>query len=251
MTTQAMKKTIPAAGSASRIPFQAGFSLIELSVVLIVIALIASALTVGADLQRNSSYQRLSSSFVRGWELSYLSYRTKYGVVVGDSQTAPTGFVKGNITGAESNEVCDEALRGFMLTAGVEMPGGRAEGKNTRYVYQDSNGNPQELQLCFRSIPWALETAAAGTYANQVRNVMVIKQVTPDLARLIDSLVDTSRDAQFGKVRQFPSMPASGQPVSAAYSINNTCVQGALGTNCGTALDEAQVQTLTLYYLMD
>jgi prepilin-type N-terminal cleavage/methylation domain-containing protein len=229
-------------------PAQTGFSLLEMSVVLIVIALIAGALAVGADLQRNSTYQRLSSSFVRGWELAYLSYQTKQGVVVADSQVTPTGFVNGNTTGVAGSDVCDTSLRGHMLAAGVDMPGGRAEGLNTRYVYQDSNGNPQELQVCFRSIPWALETAAPGVYTNQVRNVMVLRQVTPDLARLIDSLVDTSRDAQFGKVRQFPSMPSSGQPVPTIYSLDNTCIQNGA---CGVALDEAQVATMTLYYLMD
>jgi prepilin-type N-terminal cleavage/methylation domain-containing protein len=227
---------------------QGGFSLLEMSLVLIVVALLAGALSVGADLQRNSTYQRLGSSFVWGWELAFLSFRTKQGVVVGDSQASPTGFVNANTTGASNQDICDTALRTYMLSAGVDMPQGRAEGSNTRYVYQDSNANPQEMQLCFRSIPWAMETATPGVYANQVRNVMVLKQVTPDLARMIDALVDPSRDAQFGKVRQFPSMPGSGQPVATEYSLNNTCVQGG---SCGVAIDEAQVQTMTLYYLLD
>jgi hypothetical protein len=137
-----------------------------------------------------------------------------------------------------------------MLAAGVDMPQGRTQGKESSYSYLDSNGNPQELQVCFRSIPWLTEITA-GVFADQVRNVMVIKQATPDVARLIDSLVDTSRDARFGQVRQYPSQASIAGTASADYGLDNTCVQGAGPTGCGTALDEAQVATMTLYYVMD
>ena len=232
---------------------QAGFSLVELSMVLIVIALIAGAVAVGSDVQRNAAYQKIGSSFVRGWQLSYLSYKTKNGATLADitaTETMPTGFVKRNTMGADGQEICDYDLRALMLQAGVEMPQGRTEGKDTRYAYLDSNGNPQEMQVCFRSIPWLTETAVPGTYADQVKNVMVIKQVTPDLARLLDSLVDVARDAQFGKMRQFPGTTTGGSSTTKEYSLDNTCVQGST-RNCGTALDEAQVATMTLYYLMD
>ena len=267
LTNKFMKNSIHTLASlATRLSVrrQAGFSLVELSMVLIVIALIAGAVAVGGDVQRNAAYQKIGSSFVRGWQLSYLSYKTKSGVVVADSQTTPTGFVNQNTTGSDSGgtggtaEICGSALRTAMLQAGVEMPQGRTEGKDTQYAYLDSNGNPQEMQVCFRSILWLTETATPGTYSNQVKNVMVIKQVTPDLARLLDSLVDVARDAQFGKMREYPGL-ASGSnyasPVVKEYSLDNKCVQTAspgTGTpNCGTALDEAQVATMTLYYLMD
>ena len=265
LTNKHMKNTTPPLAIRMSTRRQRGFSLVELSMVLIVIALIAGAVAVGSDVQRNAAYQKLGSSFVRGWQLAYLSYKTKYGVVVGDSQTTPTGFVNQNTTGSDngglngsSAEICDVPLRTAMLGAGVEMPQGRTEGKDTQYSYLDSNGNPQELKVCFRSIPWMTETATPGTYSNQVKNVMVVKQVTPDLARLIDSLVDVARDAQFGKVRQYPG-PGNGNSFSSPspkeYSLNNTCVQTAVpgtGTpDCTTALDEAQVATMTIYYLMD
>ena len=227
--------------------FQAGFSLLELSMVLIVVALIAGAVAVGVDVQRNASYQRMGSSFVRGWQLAFLSHKTKAGVVVGDSQTSPTGFVNQNTRGT-GTESCGVPLRTAMLAAGVDMPQGRTQGKESAYSYLDSNGNPQELQVCFASIPWLTETTA-GVWVDQVRNVMVIKQATPDVARLIDSMVDTSRDARFGKVRQYPSQASLPGTVPADYSLDNTCVQGS-GT-CGTALDEAQVATMTIYYVMD
>lgn len=223
---------------------QTGFSLIELSMVLLVIALIAGAATVGGDLQRNASYQKIGSSFVRGWQLAYLSYAQKTSVVLLDSQSAPTGFV--NQGGAE---LCGDNVRGAMLAAGVEMPQGRAEGRETHYAYLDSNGNPQDLEVCFRSIQWMVPSATSGVYVEQTRNVMVIKRLTPDLARLVDALVDTVPDAQFGKVREFPSSSSGlNNPSSKEYDLNNTCVYNG---GCGTAFDETQVATLDAYYLMD
>ena len=105
---------------------QGGFSLIELSIVLVVIGLIAGAVAVGSDMQRNAAYQRIGSSFVNGWNLAYLSYKTKWGVVVADSQTTPTGFVNQNTSGGNTGgtgsiaEICDTSLRGYMLAAGVD-----------------------------------------------------------------------------------------------------------------------------------
>lgn len=231
---------------------QGGFSLVELSVVLLVIGLMVGAVAVGTDLQRNAAYQRLGSSFVNGWNLAYLSYKTKMGYVIADNPVVPTGYVNANTTGADGSDVCTTSLRSAMLGAGVDMPQGRAEGLETQYSYLDSNGNPQEMQVCFRSIPWLTETAVPGTYALPVKNVMVLKQVTPDLARMIDSLVDTARDAQFGKVRQYPGLgPGNGlvNPLKLEYSLTNKCIQGT-GV-CTVATDEAQVQTMTIYYLMD
>lgn len=230
---------------------QRGFNLVELSMVLIVIALILGAVAVGGDVQRNASYQKIGSSFVRAWQQAYLSYKTKIGVVLKDSQTTPTGYVNANTTGVGGQDVCTTTLRAEMLAAGVEMPQGRAEGKEFYYSYLDSNGNPQQVEVCFRTILWMLETATPGTYDNQVKNVMVIKQVTPDLARLIDSLVDTARDAQFGKVRQFPTSATLINPPAREYSLDNRCAVGETDCSAVVVRDEAQVATMTIYMLLD
>ena len=50
---------------------QHGFSLVELSIVLIVIGLVLGAVAVGRDLQRSAANQRLSTDFIQGWQLAY------------------------------------------------------------------------------------------------------------------------------------------------------------------------------------
>lgn len=152
---------------------QRGFSLVELSVVLIVIGLVLGAVAVGRDLQRSAANQRLSTDFIQGWQLAYEAYFNGVGHPPGDTAANPTGRV--NAGGAE---LCGAPMINAFLAAGIRVPTGRTEGQQDRYVYLDSNGNPQEVQVCFQSVQWAEPAATVGTYVALPRNVMVIRGLT-------------------------------------------------------------------------
>lgn len=218
-----------------------GFTLIELSIALVIVALIVGAVAAGGDLQRNASYQRVSSSFLRGWHLAFISHKEKTGVVPGDTASAPTGKINGN-----STELCGTALRNVMYAAGVRMPGGRAEGKETEYAYLDSNGNPQAVEVCMQYVAWSVPGSSAGSYVVQNRNVLVMKRLTPDLARLVDSTLDGQADARFGSVRE-SSVAASTGTASLEWSKDNRTNYAGTTDN----RDESQVAVLTAYYLLD
>lgn len=178
--------------------WQAGFSLLELSVVLVVIGLIVGAVTIGKDVQRNAVYQRIASDFVQGWAIAYDRFYDGTGRPPGDSAIAPTGIV----SGATATLLCGVNLLNAMQAAGVELPAGRAEGSADRYVYLDSNGNPQELAICFSNVAWSEPGAAVGTYVSRPRNVMVLTGMTPALTTLLDNSFDSLVDATFGKFRE-------------------------------------------------
>ncbi len=221
---------------------QRGFTLLELSIALVVVALIVSALSVGGDLQRNAAYQRMATSFVRGWQLAFLDYNDTVGVVPGDSQTSPTG----KVNGAEDSELCGDDLRNTMYAAGITMPNGRAEGFETHSGYLDSNGNPQDVEICMLNVEWSIPGSSSGVYVTQRKNVLVFTGLTPDLARMLDSLIDGNADARFGSFREdslAPSTDTDGQE----WSRDNRYNYSDYGTN----LDESQIVTLTAYYLMD
>ncbi len=217
-----------------------GFTLIEMSIVLIVIGIILGAVSIGKDLQRNAVYQKISQSFVQGWALAYQSHFDRVNLVVLDNPLAPTLMVNSN-----AGEVCGLTLQAAMDAAGVEMPPGRAEGSEDKYVYLDTNGNPQQLEVCFDNIPWSVNGLNPGTYMVRNKNVMVIKGLTPDLARLLDNSVDGIADARFGQFRE-SQYTNNTTPTQREWSKTNT--QNFADANINQ--DESQVAIMTAYYLM-
>ena len=223
-----------------------GFTLIEMSMVLVVIGIIISGVSIGVNMQRSAEYARIKTTFVDGWVQAYNEYYNRTGVVIGDNPAEPTLMVAGNdyaytyaagagtgmpgvvgdtggiIGTAAIYKICegqgasDYGTETTALTAadgagtltlsgqrvhelmdrhGIRMPAGRAEGQEDRYSYLDNNGNPQELQVCFQWNP-ANTTHGSG-------NSMIIRGLTPDLARRLDALVDGSGDAREGRFRQY------------------------------------------------
>lgn len=229
-----------------------GFSLIELSVVLIVIGLVIGAVAVGRDLQRSAANQRLSTDFIQGWQLAYEAYFNGVGRPPGDNASNPTGRVNGNATPA-GTELCGTAMINEFLAAGIRVPTGRTEGQQDRYVYLDSNGNPQEARVCFQSVNWSEPGAAVNTYVALPRNVMVIRGVTFSLAGALDQQIDGRTDARFGSLREGP---LTNGTVPAANTTNSTGMDWsiddrvAFGGTAPTSLDESQVATTVAYFKM-
>lgn len=175
-----------------------GFTLVEMSVVLVVIALIVGAVTVGRDVYRSARAERISHDFVQAWVLAYDQYVSGAGGVPGDDFDMPTGRVNGGI----GSFLCDDALLNAMLARGVTLPGGRAESANDRYVYEDSRGLPHELRVCFGAVQWSEPYASVGNYRSRPRNVLRLEGLTPELALLLESKVDGRVDARHGRFRE-------------------------------------------------
>ena len=236
---------------------QGGFTVLELAIVLVIIGLILGAISIGKDLQRNAEQQKIYTKFVQGWAVSYNEYFARTGVVAGDDPLAPTLKVNGDVNA--DLPLCDNLtgsaepgnLFNLMDGVGIEMPAGRAEGRESRYVYLDSNGNPQEMAVCFQNVAWP----DSSDISLNNKNTMVLIGLTPDLARNLDSTIDGRADARFGLFRQVipgtvPCNTCGSGTVSLQWDTNNTNEFGTAGVG-GANEDESQIAVVTAYYRMD
>lgn len=180
-----------------------GFTLVELSVVLVIIAVVVGAVTSGSDLLRQASGLRIFSEFVTGWRNSFGTYTTQAKVVPGDNPIAPTNKISG-LSGSDElcNDATDKTLTNVMLSQSIQPPEGRGVGEEDRYVYADSNGSPHELRVCFTTVQWAVSGATSGIFVATSRHVMHLTGLTTELAMQLDALIDSRLDARFGRFRQ-------------------------------------------------
>lgn len=263
---------------------QQGYSLMEITVVMAVIGLLLGGVSMGREVMREAEYKRIYSKFVMPWKQSYDLYSQRTGVVVGDSQIAPTLMVNGadasldnrngglpgipanyrntglrichgagyarNSVGKGDPSLSQQDLHSLFDRAGIRMPSGRTEGQEDRYIYQDQNGNAVELQICFQ---WNPDKTISGS-----GNIMVIRGLTPDLARQLDHLIDGAADALEGRFRQQNATPnslqASSQQPGHEWTANNTYSVSDLNAHAsghGASNDEDRVMLLTAHWIMD
>lgn len=273
-------------------PRQQGFTLVEMAIVLAIIGLILGAVMIGKDVQRNAEYSKVANKFIYQWKMAYDQYYQRTGVVVGDCQQAPTYMVNGsettfngkasctrlgggaaglpenfgntglrlshgagygaNTLGAGDPALAVQDLRDLMLRTGIRLAPGRGEDHEDRYLYTDSNGNATELQVAFQWNPPGTISGAG--------NVMVIRGLTPDLARYLDQLIDGKPDAREGRFRiQNAALNTAGHNGNAPgdlWSGNNTVAlsEGASLANANTdgrKLDEDRVVLVTAHWAME
>lgn len=202
--------------------FSKGFSLVELSVVLVVLAVITAAITSGGDLLRRARTQRLYTDFVFGWNQAFTQYTLLTRVVPGDDLLAPQNRIPGVLCNSSQSS---PELTNIMLARGVVTPAGRAVGREDRYVYQDQNGQPHELRVCFMTRSWAVAGTSSGAYVLADRHVMRLTGLTIELASELDAMIDDRADARFGRFRS--GAQASNVSTTGVLWLSGTVKQDA------------------------
>lgn len=273
--------------SAASRRHQRGYTLIEIAIVLGAIGLIIGGVSIGKEVLREAEYNRINTKFIQSWKLAYDLYRQRTGSVLGDSQIAPTFMVNGfeavprsnggsmagvpqnysntglricqgqgyanNSVGYGDPDLSRQRLLDLFNRSGVRVPVGRTDGQEDRYVYQDVNGNPAELQICFQ---WNPDRQLSGA-----GNVMVIRGLTPDLARKLDQAIDGKADALEGSFRvqnrdanqslMGAQQAARDWLTTSSFASNGTDAISSLGRSRADSAEDARTTLLTAHWQMD
>lgn len=228
----------------SRIASQGGFSILEISIVLLVIAVIISISTVGLNLYRDAKGVKAYTDFIQAWVNSYESYVSQVKAQPGDDPGDPIGRVVGPDGGPT---LCDDNsgtfLSNVMLSKGITIPQGRGPGRASRYVYEDRNGIPHEMQVCLATVSWAIPGASVGTYAVVQKNVLDIRGLTPDLASQFDGIVDQMVTGNHGNLRDATLAADTSGAVLPWSKAPNATMDGRSG--------EGQAVELEAYLLLN
>lgn len=215
-----------------------GFSLIELSVVLVVMAILAGAVMAGVNVYRQAMVQRMYGDFVMGWRTAYLAFvANSFGVQPGDNGNAPAYAVGG----AVNTPLCGDALINALQARGIALPQGRTAGSPDRYVYPDKQGIPHEVRVCMMTVPWTLPGPAVGTFQNAPRHVLRLTGLTPEAAASFDVMTDGALDASVGEFREQGREAGLGT-AAAAWTADENATMGGVA--------EGQSVELTAYLLV-
>lgn len=169
-----------------------GFTLIELSIVLIIIGLIIGGVMKGTDMINSSEQKRFYSTFVKGWQIAVNQYRDRTGQILGDGAVnGGAGATNGtfdNINLSTTNTV-QTRMRAIGLTVPVTNTGGGAA------VPPDGGSYRIEGRYTSATVVALLQNVAG-------RNVLRLNTVPTDVALAIDTMVDGTADAGIGNCRQ-------------------------------------------------
>ncbi len=205
-----------------------GFTLVELSIVLIIIGLIIGGVMKGKDMINSSKQKKFMTIFVKGWQVAANQYEDRTGQVLGDglvnggTAAATNGIRENRILSATLN--IQNALRGVGLEVPVTntgggqgtLPDGGSYNIDGRYVSSTVVGNLNNQQV-----------------NGIARNVFYMTNVPTDVAMALDTMIDGTQNAGLGDCR-----------ISAA---NNTNLIDAPAALWGNAQAVATVNVTILF----
>ncbi|MBD3809607.1 MAG: prepilin-type N-terminal cleavage/methylation domain-containing protein, partial [Sulfuricurvum sp.] len=164
-----------------------GFTLIELSIVLIIIGLIIGGVMKGTDMINSSEQKRFYNTFVKGWQVAVNQYRDRTGQILGDG-TANGG------NAATTNGVFDNVNLSTTNTVQTRM---REIGLDVPITNTSPDGGSYRIEGKYTS-----QTVVAALQSAGGRNVLRLNNVPTDVALAVDTMIDKTADAGLGNCRR-------------------------------------------------
>ncbi|MDO9266157.1 MAG: prepilin-type N-terminal cleavage/methylation domain-containing protein [Sulfurimonas sp.] len=174
-----------------------GFTLVELSIVLIIIGLIIGGVMKGKDLINSAEQKKIYNTWIKGWEIAVNSYQDKTGAMLGDGLNINGG------TAAAENGVPDDidlstttAVQVRLRAVGLDVPVGNI-------VATDGGSyNIKGKYATGTAIAYLYNLASATDGGSKPR--LYITTVPTDVAIAFDRLTDGALNSATGAFRQYP-----------------------------------------------
>jgi prepilin-type N-terminal cleavage/methylation domain-containing protein len=187
---------------------RAGFTLIELSVVLIIIGLIVGGVLKGTDMINSAKQKKFYNSFVKSWQIAVSQYQDRTGNILGDGN-AP---INNGGTVAANNGAFDN----FALSAGTTV-----QARLSAVGIEIPTTNTNNSGSYFIEGKYVSSTVTIGLYNFAIngaaKNCIYLAGVPTDVALALDTMVDGTADAGLGNLRQWNVGATAANPTTLAW----------------------------------
>ena len=173
-----------------------GFTLVELSIVLIIIGLIIGAVIKGKDLIRSAEEKKVYNNWIKAWQIAYNTYQDKTGYVLGDGTA--NGGTAATYDGWVDNIRLDTTttVQTRLKQVGIDVPQSNIPGVNGgAYNVKGKYASNRVIVYLYRLYSQTERTT---------KNRLYIVSMPTDVAIAIDKIVDGQVDPSSGAFRRFP-----------------------------------------------
>lgn len=203
------------------------FSLIELSMVLLIIGILIASVIKGGDLIKSAKNKEFSQTFVNQWELIYSSYFETMNANLADS-TANGGSAS-SVDGFSDGDIDLESeylnVKNALANAGIDICRKLKSTIRDGSSFCSSGYNPfkKEVNGEFTGIEIVSVTFTNYIINGDTKNIILFNNIPGDVALIIDTLRDGSSDGRYGNTLGLSSEASAGSsPTFVNWDVNTT-----------------------------
>jgi len=197
---------------------RSGFTLIELSIVLIIIGLIIGAVMKGKDLINSAEQKKIYNTWLKEWQVTANTYQDRTGGLLGDGTA--NGGNKANPNGQFDNIRLDNTatVQDQLKAIGLDIPV-----SNITTATTTGRGGSYKIkgkyttQTAIAYLYW-LYSQTDGTYKNR----LYIVNMPTDVAIAFDTMTDGTMDPSAGAFRRYPDNAAGTDGTSKTWPDAST-----------------------------